>query len=141
MPLPTVLQPILQSDIVAAVAEFGDFEKVTGGGMQSNSTDHYPAGTKTPVKIPGTFSYKDITFSRAHNPLRDRPCIDWCERYLTGLDTSRSLMIKYLNRQGIVVTAETYTCHPINYDLPPGASGDNTLAEFSMTLAVEARIG
>ena len=141
MPLPNVLQPILHSDIVSSLGEFGEFEDTSGGGMNSQSVAHYPAGAKTPVKVAGTFEYTDMTLGRAHNPLRDRPVMDWVERYLVGLDGPRALVVRYLNRQGVVINAETYTCHPVSYKLPDGEAGQNVLGKFTVTLTIEARVG
>jgi hypothetical protein len=132
--------PVIQHyQIVATLAEFEDFDSFSGGEFDIAQTDYTPAGRKAPIKLPGTHSFTDVTLSRAFDPTRDRKLIDWFNRYQAGQETHRSCVVKFYSAQGVIIDSMTYPiCKPQKITTPNGKSGDNTPAEISITLSVEA---
>jgi hypothetical protein len=129
---------ILRSGIVATLGEFGDFEENTGGEKDAAVTDYYPAGANSPQKLFGPVTVTDITLTRAYDPTRDEPLVDWVERYLAGKDRPRAITVVARNAQGVVEKSRNYaTCKPKGIKPPDGKSGDGSPAMISVTLAVE----
>jgi hypothetical protein len=131
--------PLKKSDVVFALAEFGLFDKFSGGATQLQHTDYIPAGQKEPIKLAGTSMTSDITISRAFDPTLDSPLKDWLNKYKQGLETTRAGILRYYNAQGKIFKTDIYPrCVPKEYTPPDGANGDNAVAEVKFVLGVEA---
>lgn len=125
---------------IARLAEFGEWEGVTSPELDIATDNYYPAGARTPIKLPATGTYSDITLTRAYDPSKDNAVEAWVTRYLNGLEGSRNLTIIVLNDQNIVQATKTYVVKPMGYKAPDGKSGDNNMAEFTLKLSCEARL-
>lgn len=125
--------------VVASLAEFGDFDDITGGEKSQNQTDYTPAGSRTATKLEGTYAVGDITLSRAFDPVRDLPVVDYFNKYMRGKEQPRTIVKKYLDAQGVDTGRRTsYSpCKPKSVKVPDGKSGDNAPAMFSITFGVE----
>jgi len=126
--------------ILGRLAEFGEWEKVQSPELDIVTDNYYPAGARTPVKLPSTGSFTDVTLQRAYDPSKDNAVEDWVMRYLAGLEGPRNLTIVVLNDQNIVQATKTYKVKPMGYKMPDGTSGDGGVSEFVLKLSVEARI-
>ncbi len=131
----------LNSYIYAEVPGFGIFDKCQGGECQENVTDYIAGGERSARKLKGTFSYADIVLQRAWDPLRDRSVIDWAKRNIVQGIPESKIVIKYTkNALGIVEGQSSYRVVPKAYKTPDGVAGDDGIAEFSITLSVEAEL-
>lgn len=130
---------MLQYQIVATIAEFGDFDNVDGGNPQAPATDYFPAGARIAQKLQGTMSVGEITVARGYDPERDKTLIDYCNAFWRGsLVQPRPITIKEKNAQNVVVATRDYAaCKPVSLSLPSGQSGSNGVAMISVTWAVE----
>lgn len=125
---------------IARLAEFGEWEGVTSPELDIVTDDYYPAGSRTPVKLPSTGKFTDITLQRAYDPSRDNKVEDWVIRYLNGVEGPRNLTVIVLNDQNIVQATKTYVVKPMGYKAPDGKSGDGAISEFTLKLSCEARL-
>lgn len=132
----------LNSYVYAELIGFPDsFDSFTGGECTSNVTDYVPGGQRTARKIRGTYSYSDITLTRAWDAIRDRAVIEWAKKNIVGGIPDPRTVVKYTrNQQGIIEGKQSYQVVPKAYKTPDGKSGDDGLAEFSITLAVEREL-
>lgn len=126
--------------IIGRLAEFGEWEGVQVPELDITTDDYYPPGSRTPLKLPSTGKFTDISLQRAHDPSRDNPVEAWVMRYLQGLDGPRNLTIVVLNDQNIVQATKTYVVKPMGYKPPDGKSGDGAVSEFTLKLSCEARL-
>lgn len=125
--------------IIASLAEFGNWEGVESPELDITTDDYYPPGSRTPVKLPSIGKFSDISLTRAHDPTVDKRVEDWVKRVLNGTDGPRNLTVSVLNDQSVVQMTRTYVVKPIGYKPPAGKSGDSAISEFSLKLAVEAQ--
>jgi hypothetical protein len=125
---------------IARLAEFGEWEGVTSPELDIATDNYFPPGARTPLKLPSTGSFTDITLTRAYDPANDNKVEAWVMRYLNGLETPRNLTIVVLNDQNIVQATKTYVVKPTGYKAPDGKSGDANISEFTLKLACEARL-
>lgn len=133
--------PIQQAFVVAALGEFGDFEKVSGGIPTTAYVEHYPGGAKTPDHLPGTTTYTDLTLERAYRPGRDEQVVDWQKQFAAGVEGPRTVTKQFRNYQGIVTGFETYAvCKPVSVETPEGVSGDNNVAMLKVVLKVTQKL-
>lgn len=131
----------LNSYVFAEMAPFGVFDKIQGGECTQNNTDYIPGGERAARKIPGTFSYADITLMRAWDALRDRATIEWAKRNIVQGIKDPKIVVKYTkNALGIIEGQLSYQVVPKAYKTPDGVSGDDGIAEFSITLSVEREL-
>jgi len=132
----------LNSYVFAEMVGFqGSFDSITGGECQENVTDYIAGGERQARKIKGTFSYTDIVLSRAWDPLRDRQVIEWAKRNIVdGVNDSRTVIKYTRNAQGIIEGKSSFQVVPKSYKTPDGKAGDDGLAEFMITLAVEKEL-
>lgn len=131
----------LHSNIYAELAEFGRWDSVSGGGLTQNMTGYTPGGERVERKLEGTNKFEDITLMRAWDPARDQAVVDWCKRVmLAGLREPKNLTKFTLSPQGAVLSALSYSVKPIGCKPPDGKSGDDSVADFTVTLAVEKEI-
>lgn len=130
---------ITHSQVVPSLGEFGDFEGISGGDPNVNPTAYFEAGARTPRPIFGVGQFNDITVTRAYISGRDNQLVEWWKRRLAGTDpTPRRLVKKFRNALGIVEDTQTFLVHVKDVKTPDGKAGDNTVAEVSVTLFVEA---
>lgn len=130
--------PILKSNIVADLGEFGEFDSFSGGGITINVTDYYPAGSQSPLKLLGTGTIGDITVMRGFDPKRDKKLITWGRDALAGKVSLRTLTLRWRSAQGTVIDSLGYTCFPKEVKEPDGKAGDNAVAEISIVLATQS---
>lgn len=132
-------EPLLSHKIVASFSTFGDFDTISGGTLQTAVTDYTPAGATTADKLLGTTSTDNITLTRAFDPSRDNDLIEWYKTARSGADQSqRSVTKRMLNQIGAVIDSRTYgPCKPVSLDIPGGTSGDNSVANITLVLAVK----
>lgn len=129
------------SDIFAVMGEFGTFDTITGGELTQNTTEYTPGGLRTALKLPGTYTYSDITLTRVWDPLRDGSLVDWAKRNMRdGIPEPRQVTKMTKTQQGIIQDFKTYLVIPKALKTPDGKNGDNTMAEISITLAVEQEL-
>ena len=115
---------ILKKDIVANAGRFGTFERVSGGGMTKNTTEHYEAGAQTPSLLEGVFNFKEITLERAYKPEIDGPAMQLSEAMMRGVQPNRvTIVVQRRNQLGIVIDQQQRTCKLIEADPPDGESG------------------
>lgn len=125
--------------ITASLAEFGEFETVDSPELDITVDDYYPPGAKTPQKLMSIGKFADIQVGRAYDPSRDNQLEDWVQRVLNGTDSSRNLTIFIFNDQQGVQHSKTYKVFPIGTKPPVGKSGDGTVSQFMVKLAVESK--
>lgn len=125
---------------IARLGEFGEWEGVTTPELDINTDDYFPPGARTPLKLPSTGKYSDVTLTRAYDPAHDNQVEAWVTRYLNGQEISRNMTIVVLNDQNIVQTTKTYKVLPMGYKAPDGTSGDGTVSKFTLKLSCEARV-
>ncbi len=125
---------------LARLAEFGEWEGVTSPELDITTDNYYPAGARTPLKLPSIGSFTDITLQRAYDPSRDAAVEDWVMRYLNGLEGPRNLTVVVLNDQSAVQATKTYIVKPMGYKAPDGKSGDGAVSEFTLKLSCEAKL-
>jgi hypothetical protein len=125
---------------IGRLAEFGEWEGVTTPELDITTDNYYPAGARTPLKLPSIGSFTDVTLTRAYDPSKDNAVESWVMRYLNGLEAPRNLTIVVLNDQNIVQTTKTYVVKPMGYKAPDGKSGDGNVSEFTLKLSCEARL-
>ncbi len=126
--------------ITAALGEFGEWETVDSPELDITVDDYYPPGARTPIKIPSVGKFSDITVGRAYDPGKDNPVEDWVKRVLNGRDSTRNLTIFVFNDQKAIQTSKTYLVKPTGTKPPAGKSGDGTISQFVLKLAVEAEV-
>lgn len=132
----------LNSYVFAELVGFqGAFDKVQGGECQQNITDYIPGGERSARKLPGTYSYADITLARAYDPMRDRAVIEWAKAKIVGGLSEPRTLVKYTrNAQGFIEGKQSYQVVARNYKTPDGVAGDDGVAEFSIVLSVEREL-
>jgi hypothetical protein len=131
----------LNSYIFAEMEPYGIFDKIQGGECTENVTDYVAGGERQARKIKGTFSYADITLSRAWDFSRDRGVIEWAKRNIVqGIPDSKTVVKYTKNAQGIIEGQSSYKVVPKSYKTPDGVAGDDGIAEFTITLAVEREL-
>lgn len=128
--------PILRSNIVASLAEFGKFEEIDGGELDIQENDYYPAGAQTPDKLLGPHTYTDITLQRGYDPRADDPIEDWVKAYKLGKELPRTLTITSSNAQGVIVKTRSYEAKPKGYAPPGGKAGDGSVGMMRLVLSV-----
>lgn len=134
--------PIVHAQVIASLAEFGDFEEITGGEIDGVKTDYYEAGRLSPRKIPGTHSYTNLVLTRAYDPARDTALIEWVTNVLLGTrpDRRRTCVKQVVNALGVPIQTIVYpNCEPTHIKTPDGRAGDSTIAQIVVTLAIEAQ--
>lgn len=135
------MDPIQQSGVVFVLAEFGEFEKVSGGQPTTEFTPHYEAGARTPSHNPGTTAYSDLVLERAYRPDRDKRVAQWHQKYLAGLELPRDGQKQFRNFQGVPVNIETFPMlKPASVETPDGESGGNAMGMCRVTLKVTGKI-
>jgi hypothetical protein len=123
------------------MAPFGVFDKINGGECTQNNTDYIPGGERSARKIPGTFSFADITLARAWDAIRDRASIEWVKRNIVQGIKDPKIVVKYTkNALGIIEGSSSYRVVPKSFKTPDGVAGDDGIAEFTITLSVEAEL-
>ena len=131
----------LNSYVFAEMAPYGIFDKIQGGECQENVTDYIPGGERSARKIKGTYSYADVTLTRAWDFLRDRAVIEWAKRNIVQGIPEAKVVVKYTkDASGVILGQQSYQVVPKAYHTPDGMSGDDGIAEFSITLAVEREL-
>jgi hypothetical protein len=131
---------IQQSGVVATLAEFGDFEKVTGGVPTTEYSAHFEAGAKIADQIPGTTMFTDMVLERAYRAERDQALVNWHNQYLQGAEGPRNVVKKISAYNQAVVASESYQVKPVSVETPEGVSGDNTIAMVKVTLKVQLKL-
>jgi len=137
-----MINPVVHAQITATLGEFGEFEEVTGAELNRVLTEYYEAGRFSPRMIPGTHSYTPLVLTRAYDPLRDAPLIDWVNGVVLGFraDRRRNCVKTITNAIGIPIDQINYpNCTPQHIKLPDGRAGDSSIAQIVLTLAVEAQ--
>lgn len=133
--------PLLKSHIVATFGEFGDFDSYSGGGIERALTPYTAAGQQAAEQLEGTHSVTDVTLMRAYDPKRDDKLKDYANKAIRGKETPRAVTIKKFNAQGIVIAIDSHPrCKVKSLTMPDGKAGDNSVAEVTMVLAVEALV-
>lgn len=132
----------LKSDIYAEMDPFGTFDTFTGGELSRNVTDYVPGGENKARKIPSrTYAYSDIVITRAWDPEQDSQVVDWVNRVVVqGIDDPKTVVKYTKNKQGTIVDAKSYMVTPKAMKTPDGMHGDDSIAEFSVTLSVEREL-
>ena len=100
---------ITHGQVIPTLAEFGDFESMTGGDPFINMTDYYEPGARTPRKISSTGNFNDVTLTRAYISGRDNQLVEWWKRKINGNDPlPRRLVKNFRNALGIVESTQTF---------------------------------
>lgn len=132
------MPPVIRSNVVATLAEFGDFESFDGGELDIQTTDWFPPGANTPVKLQGPHTLTDVTLTRVYDPPRDEALFDWFSLAARGMVTPRTLTVLYKNQMGIVQRERTFpVVMPKNIVAPGGKSGDGAPTELRVVLSVQ----
>lgn len=131
---------IQQSGVVATMAEFGDFEKVSGGIPTTEFGAHFEAGARIPDQIPGTTTFTDMVLERAYRADRDQALVNWHKQYFNGNEGPRNVTKRISAYNQAVIASETYRVKPVSVETPEGVSGDNTIAMVKVTLKVEQKL-
>jgi hypothetical protein len=127
--------------IVANIVQFGDFEGVTGGELDRTVTPHFEAGANSPKKIMGTHDYTDIVLTRGFDPDRDGE-LDNAFRASSeaGLDFYVTCTKTFFNSLKFPQFQQSYLCKMKSVQTPEGTAGDSSIANITVTLAVEQRV-
>lgn len=135
------LDPVQQFLITGELAEFGAFERISGGNPTTQFTAHYEAGSRSPSQVPGTHEYADLVLERAYRPDRDAALRNWDNAYRAGFEVGRTCTKLVRNYQNIVVDTITYpNCEPVSVEMPDGQAGSSELAMVRVTLKVSERL-
>lgn len=133
--------PVQQSGVVGVLGEFGEFESITGGIPTTEYSTHFEAGAREPDQLPGTTTYTDIVLVRAYRSDRDAALVAWHDKFRQGLEVPRTVTKQIRNYAGLVTRTETYVqCKPVSVETPEGKSGDNSVANVTVTLKVTRKL-
>jgi len=112
------------------------FTTKTGGTSQNEVTQVFPGGSNIPVNVMGPVTVEQVTLSKPHDPITDKPLLTWAQSWGRGIRRRLTLVCQPVDARGVplpgVVPTTYYACAKVSFKHPDVGRGssDNAMIEL-----------